>query len=183
MLERRQRSYEGVRDLTDLLRMVFHRHPLCMVIHAHVIHIHGAFEHARLSAQVHPLFTRVFSHTDRRTDGETDRRTGGRQGQRQKTEDRRQKTEDRRQKTEKQRNRETARVRFWLRAIFAVREREGEGALVGLRWLPVHFQLGRKLGCNGIRVFQTKKTRDRGNSSVELGEHTRENVGDTKETA
>ena len=200
MPERRQPSCEGVQDLTDVFRMVFHRHPLCMVIHAHVIH--GAFEHARRSAQVHLLCTRVFCQTDRRTDGQTDRRTDGQTDRRtdgqtdRRTDGQTDTDRDRDRHTDRDRDRDSdsdsdRRQRLKQQGCVAGcvpplklgREREGEGALEGLRWPPVHLQLGCKLSCNGICVFQTKKTRDHGTSSVELGEHSRENVGDTKETA
>ena len=55
--------------------MICHRYPPCMVINAHVLH--GVFEHARQSAQVHLLCTRSsVSHAQ----GQTHRLTDG-QGQ------------------------------------------------------------------------------------------------------
>ena len=44
-------------------------------------------------------------------------------------------------------------------------------------------QLGCKLSCHGIRVHQTKRTRDLGISSEDLADRTRENAIETSETA
>ena len=76
------------------------------------------------------------------------------------------------QKRAKERERERVSVHCWLPSLLFPFE---------TLFPVVPFSLD--AGCNGMRVSQTRRTRGRGTFSEDRGGRTRENDGDTKETA